>query len=523
MRMGKERLSICVESCFLGVLVLLSLSAHAIAQEQRYRGRTFMEWQGDLKASAPEIRKRAIKTLGDFGAQAIHVIAPFMGDSEFEVRDAATDILGKLGPEVVPAMIIALADSNYLIRGNAANVLGQIGPEAKDAVPALEGALKDMDVVAVGPRKGHKIRVHAIRALGKIGLAAQAAVPALTEASRDSDPEVREEALEALRAILNSEDTDSAILFRAHNKEYAHIDVPYCFGVKQLSVRYQFDSEDWVTELWSVKDSYGGIYHGPDSGKSVCVYATLISLNPDRFFKQAMDSSKLTFSFQREKRDYVATFDDLQARDIHGDGSPHFRTGKPMVLIATPIKVKGEVVYEGNGLVCIKNCELVVEYAGCVDNDGVPVRFFGSEYSCFASPMRVLTHMCENCDEKKIAEINDAGVCRAHCALKKKLRPPDYTTKDTSDFMVGLASLFLMLAIDAVEVNSIGAGVVAGARLVRIGLPKGGFEFVDTALNNRVAVNPSSFSSNRMAFRSAARKLAGMAESGVRDGYATAK
>jgi HEAT repeat protein len=54
--------------------------------------------------------------------------------------------LGKAGPAALPALkkvIPMLSDPDPLIRRTAAYVLEQIGPPAKEAVPALEEAMKD--------------------------------------------------------------------------------------------------------------------------------------------------------------------------------------------------------------------------------------------------------------------------------------------------------------------------------------------------------------------------------------------
>lgn len=182
--------------------VLLLLLGQCQAAEPRYSGRTFSEWQGDLKDFSPAVRKTAIEALGYFGPRAVLVLAPFMGDPDFEVRSAAIDVLVKLGVETVPAMVRALADNNSLVRWNAASVLGRIGPAAKDAVPALVRVLKDPHtVVTVGAKKGHKVRELAAWALGKIGPEAKDAVPSLVQALGDDNSEVRKAVVGTLGAI----------------------------------------------------------------------------------------------------------------------------------------------------------------------------------------------------------------------------------------------------------------------------------------------------------------------------------
>src|SRR6266540_449696 len=61
----------------------------------------------------------------------------------------------------VPALIRDLKAGDIQMRRNSASTLGEIGDHAKDAVPALIGALThDED---------YPVRVEAARALGKIG------------------------------------------------------------------------------------------------------------------------------------------------------------------------------------------------------------------------------------------------------------------------------------------------------------------------------------------------------------------
>lgn len=95
------------------------------AQEPRYEGRTFAEWQGDLKDLSPEVRMRAVEALGYFG------------------------------PRAVPALIQALKDDTAKVRREAAAALGKIGPAAKDAVPALR-ALRHPIIVRQAAREALK-------------------------------------------------------------------------------------------------------------------------------------------------------------------------------------------------------------------------------------------------------------------------------------------------------------------------------------------------------------------------------
>jgi HEAT repeat protein len=66
-------------------------------------------------------------------------------DEDPAVRLEAAVALWKIdrtGPLVIPALIKALADDNELICWIAADCLGQIGSEAREAVRALQQALR---------------------------------------------------------------------------------------------------------------------------------------------------------------------------------------------------------------------------------------------------------------------------------------------------------------------------------------------------------------------------------------------
>jgi HEAT repeat protein len=95
------------------------------------------------------LRFHAATALGNLGRDA-HAAIPglihtALWDEDPAVRVEAAVALWKIdrtGPLVIPALIKALADENDLICWIAADCLGQIGPEARQAIPALQQALR---------------------------------------------------------------------------------------------------------------------------------------------------------------------------------------------------------------------------------------------------------------------------------------------------------------------------------------------------------------------------------------------
>ncbi len=125
---------------FLVVALVAAGTVSAVAQN----GRTFVEWQRDLRDPSPDVRARAAQALATFEHRAVPVLTSVLNDKEYKVRSNAAEALVKIGPgRVVPSMIEALRSPEVPIRANAAIVLGAFGPAAQGAIPALARALKD--------------------------------------------------------------------------------------------------------------------------------------------------------------------------------------------------------------------------------------------------------------------------------------------------------------------------------------------------------------------------------------------
>ncbi len=111
-------------------------------------------------------------------------------------RDALRALakIGAAAKAAIPLLIEMLRDFKYTsLADEISAALGGIGP---DAIPALLDIVKDKTLKGPGnPRRD------AIRALGHMGSAARAAIPALNEALEDEDVVVRLTAREALLKI----------------------------------------------------------------------------------------------------------------------------------------------------------------------------------------------------------------------------------------------------------------------------------------------------------------------------------
>jgi HEAT repeat protein len=95
--------------------------------------------------------------------------------------------------KTVGDLLRELKDSDEALRIKAAEALGDVSSaEAPQAVPALEGALKD---------PSPHVRQAAAKSLGAFGAEAQAAIPALQKAQSDKDELTRLRADQALKKI----------------------------------------------------------------------------------------------------------------------------------------------------------------------------------------------------------------------------------------------------------------------------------------------------------------------------------
>src|SRR5262245_48994380 len=175
--------------------VVLIGSNHALAQEEKYQGKTIKEWTAALKNSDPRLRLQAVIALGEAGMEAtpaIDGLAKLLKDAYPLVRRASANVLASLGESAapaVPALVSALRDTDAGVRYYASQALSEMGAKA---VPSLIEALKDKDA---------QVRVLAAYALDGLGLEAREAAGPLAQALKDSSAGVRRAALSALTKL----------------------------------------------------------------------------------------------------------------------------------------------------------------------------------------------------------------------------------------------------------------------------------------------------------------------------------
>src|SRR5262249_6447738 len=97
--------------------------------------------------ASPDVSRHVIETLGKIGpaaTDAAPVLTGILGDkARLSEASAAAASLGRIGPAAVPALQNLLKAKDPYVRGRALEALGAVGPAAREAVPAVQEALKD--------------------------------------------------------------------------------------------------------------------------------------------------------------------------------------------------------------------------------------------------------------------------------------------------------------------------------------------------------------------------------------------
>ncbi|QJW96602.1 HEAT repeat domain-containing protein [Frigoriglobus tundricola] len=135
----------------------------------------------ELRSQSPADRTRAAKDLGRLGWLAREALPALVGalqDDDAKVRESAAHAVGLMGPEALPALVEMLGHDDKYVRRNAVWALGKLGPLARPALNDLCLALKDAD-----PRTASG----AAQALGGLGADGADAVPPLAEAMRGTN------------------------------------------------------------------------------------------------------------------------------------------------------------------------------------------------------------------------------------------------------------------------------------------------------------------------------------------------
>ena len=134
-----------------------------------------------LRSSSPADRVRAAKDLGRLGWLAREALPALVGalhDDDAKVRESAAHAVGLMGPEALPTLVGMLAHDDKYVRRNAVWALGKLGPLARPALADLCRALKDPD-----PRTASG----AAQSLGGMGADGADAVHPLAEAMRGTN------------------------------------------------------------------------------------------------------------------------------------------------------------------------------------------------------------------------------------------------------------------------------------------------------------------------------------------------
>jgi twitching motility protein PilT len=137
------------------------------------------------KSLAGFARDRALESMKAFGNDLLEPTLELLADPDEDIRSSALAVAGSFDdPRIVPHAIRMLRDSDWWIRINAAETLGRL----KDprAVEPLMAALADPE-----------LKWSAVEALGKLG--DNRALPAMGKLLQDPQPDVRIEAVQALK------------------------------------------------------------------------------------------------------------------------------------------------------------------------------------------------------------------------------------------------------------------------------------------------------------------------------------
>ena len=106
------------------------------------------------------------------GAAAVPALGGMLADGDPEVRARAVDTLGDVGPPAAGSeaeLIAALGDESELVRGHAADALGTVYADTADAAPAAAA------LAAVVEDQNEVVRRNAALSLARVGPAAGAA------------------------------------------------------------------------------------------------------------------------------------------------------------------------------------------------------------------------------------------------------------------------------------------------------------------------------------------------------------
>jgi HEAT repeat protein len=148
-----------------------------------------------LKDGSARVRRRAARSLGDFGMHALPAVPALtagLRDSDTSVRRDSAGALGRLGPAAAPAaahLVLLLGEPDTRTRVVVAATLKRIG---RAALPVLFEGLR---------HPNPDLRAHAAKVLVKIAPDDEGVAIALRNAAGDRDDDVRQTIHEALSRV----------------------------------------------------------------------------------------------------------------------------------------------------------------------------------------------------------------------------------------------------------------------------------------------------------------------------------
>ena len=201
--------------CLLVGLVCLTLPGQSKA-EKTYEGRTFNEWESQLRDPSEADRVHAVLAMTHLppGESVLALIRVLQEDPSPRVREEAVLALRRIRKTVgraIPALERALKDPSPNVRYAVALALARerklveipdadfsqgerfpVARSGRENMPVLVDGLKDSDA---------RVRQGTAKILARLGPAAKAAMPELLDALQDPAPGVQEAAADAIKQI----------------------------------------------------------------------------------------------------------------------------------------------------------------------------------------------------------------------------------------------------------------------------------------------------------------------------------
>jgi len=180
--------------------VVRAEAAVGIARSGSFGGDAVPELHRALDDPNAHVRELAVIALAELSSYYEEAWSELLAALRHDIPDVRASAAGRIVRrgetrnygEAVIALEGAMLDTSFEVLRAAANGLGQLAPMAPAAVAILVESLSD---------ERAEVRLLICAVLGRAGPSAREAVPALMELERDPDPQVRDQALWALKRI----------------------------------------------------------------------------------------------------------------------------------------------------------------------------------------------------------------------------------------------------------------------------------------------------------------------------------